>query len=359
MSSKKISAVVILGLISIMISLYYLSIHFFNSPEMFAKIIFDDCKEKRDKKECYLGKFSKLGNDIAFNKLVLTELQIFDKTALDCHIIAHKIGIVAVNKNPENWRKLLQDNADYNQCLGGYAHGIIEGFFYRENKKLDANLIEELCNSELENIRTNCLHIIGHLLLLQEKGDIKKALLICDKLFDNYECYLGVFMEYTTRFGLIDHKIAEAMDVNEKTINELESFCETLNTIAQKACASEMGRLYRIYHKGNFSKNIDSCFEMGGLENIKSCINFSLVSKLGSEISYAKIIETCSYFSESKIYSKEQCILVSLSYVRTVRNNIEFNNIALLCQDRSIKRKRICNSLLEDLKTGNYHTIDL
>ena len=72
-----------------------------------------------------------------------------------------------------------------------------------------------------------CVHIIGHVLLVQTKGNVDQAVAICSQIPLNLqkECASGIFMENFTRDNLVDHEIAPTVLWDDRTISQTEQLC--------------------------------------------------------------------------------------------------------------------------------------
>lgn len=83
----------------------------------------------------------------------------------------------------------------------GCYHGVLEGYLDAQ-AVVDGPSIQNACPSTVDtndaNILFQCLHGLGHGLVLHLDGDVRGALTLCDSLSDQWQqtsCYSGVFME--------------------------------------------------------------------------------------------------------------------------------------------------------------------
>lgn len=115
------------------------------------------------------------------------------------HDYSHVVGISA-------WRP-GQDLADaYEQCTelfqSGCYHGVIQ--VYLTANGIDGETVPQLCNSipsARENLflRFQCVHGLGHGMVMLKKAHLPNALAGCDLLpsaWDRDSCYGGAFMEF-------------------------------------------------------------------------------------------------------------------------------------------------------------------
>lgn len=211
------------------------------------------CSETEQWSNCYSNMFSALAKeyDLDFTLKLLKEIDTKDQRVTDCHVIAHKIMGEEVAKHPDRWKELLR-LVDPNICNYGFVHGVIEGKTRVDPTfKLDAKTIPEFCQvmltmKESRGVDQACAHIIGHILLVQERGSIDNAVKICQAV-PNYlqkECASGIFMENFTRENLVAHGIAEFIPWDDHTISEIEKICRHYDGNIAYGCWQEISHLY-------------------------------------------------------------------------------------------------------------------
>jgi hypothetical protein len=125
-----------------------------------------------------------------------------------CHRIAHYIGSAALARYHGNVSKAFAQGSP--SCWSGYYHGILERSFYGVSSiKKVAQIARGICNTaEIRRtawIAYQCVHGLGHGLMIYTGLDLPLALKICDGLatkWDQSSCSGGVFMEnITPSFG--------------------------------------------------------------------------------------------------------------------------------------------------------------
>jgi hypothetical protein len=119
----------------------------------------------------------------------------------DCHRIAHMIGSASLARNHGNVAKTFAQGAA--TCWSGYYHGILERAFSGVTTAAGLGRVARgLCDDA--SIRRNtylyyqCIHGLGHGLMLQTGYDMPLALNVCGRLatgWDQTSCSGGVFME--------------------------------------------------------------------------------------------------------------------------------------------------------------------
>ena len=119
----------------------------------------------------------------------------------DCHRIVHMIGSAALARYDGNVGRAFSEGDS--TCWSGYYHGILERSFY------GATSVDELSDRargvcEDQGIRRTtwlayqCVHGLGHGLMINSGYDLPLSLKICDRLgtdWDQTSCTGGVFME--------------------------------------------------------------------------------------------------------------------------------------------------------------------
>lgn len=129
------------------------------------------------------------------------------KTAADkaieanCHRIVHTIGSAALARYDGNVAKAFAEGDSV--CWSGYYHGILERAFAPAKTEADMGRIARtVC--EDKGVRANtyiayqCVHGLGHGLMIQSGYNLPLSLKICDALatgWDRTSCTGGVFME--------------------------------------------------------------------------------------------------------------------------------------------------------------------
>ncbi len=127
----------------------------------------------------------------------------------NCHQLSHVIGRAAGAKYQDVGEAYTQGD---NFCWSGYYHGVIEEI----SEKLGDGLIPQLnsiCDGpKKENqysfFHYNCVHGLGHGLMVIEGAELFVALKGCDHLVDQWErtsCHGGVFMENIMNSQNPDH----------------------------------------------------------------------------------------------------------------------------------------------------------
>ncbi len=118
----------------------------------------------------------------------------------NCHRISHKIGAGALVHYKGRVGKAFADGSA--SCWSGYYHGILERAFRDVEPESLGSVARELC-ADPDVRRTafvayQCVHGLGHGLMIYTGYDLPHSLEICDVLdtaWDQTSCTGGVFME--------------------------------------------------------------------------------------------------------------------------------------------------------------------
>ncbi len=117
-----------------------------------------------------------------------------------CHLIAHEIGHAAYLRYHHNAAIALANGAM--TCWSGYYHGVIERAFGGVPRGQVAATARRLCTGAAVNtsgfLLYQCVHGLGHGLMIYSGDDLPYSLSICDHLqtrWDQTSCTGGVFMQ--------------------------------------------------------------------------------------------------------------------------------------------------------------------
>jgi len=135
-------------------------------------------------------------------------LQTDTAVARDCHRIAHRMGSAALSRF--NDRVAPAFIAGSPVCASGYYHGIVERAFLGQPTYKLAVVARQLCNDRQISAQRflfyQCIHGLGHGLMIYTGYDLPGSLKTCDGLrtgFDRVSCSGGVFMEnFNSSYGV-------------------------------------------------------------------------------------------------------------------------------------------------------------
>ncbi len=167
-------------------------------------------------------------------------------TARSCHPIAHGIGSAALARYHGDVAKAFSRGSS--TCASGYYHGLLERAFVGASTKGElARRARRLCASLRARgfLAYQCVHGLGHGLMIQTGYDLPIALEMCDRLatgWDVTSCRGGAFMENTsTDFGFRSRWLKD---------DDLIYPCNAVNEEYRKSCYLRVTT--RILNETNF-----------------------------------------------------------------------------------------------------------
>lgn len=119
----------------------------------------------------------------------------------NCHRIAHTIGSAALARFEGNVAKTFAEGAA--TCWSGYYHGVLERAFvgassFAELGRRARGICDDAGIRSTTWLAYQCVHGLGHGLMIQTGYALPSSLRICDGLatdWDRTSCHGGVFME--------------------------------------------------------------------------------------------------------------------------------------------------------------------
>lgn len=304
------------------------------------------CQDKADWRKCYgeqLGALNK-NQTLPDTLKTLALVENLDKKTMDCHLISHRIASSEVEKNPQDWVSIFK-YVNQEMCLGGFIHGAIEGKKRFESSfEVNEDSIPKIC--EAINIATRekqydaCSHVLGHILLAEIGGDLKKGTEICNKLPGELKtpCNNGVFMENITRDNLVDHGLAKHIQFDGDSVNMVEKTCRQFSGIAGTACWREISHLYAGLVNNNLERMWKFCSHAKNTNDRDECYIHSFNSLLPiPDFDESQLATICSPLEFDSI-KFDRCY--SWAIYNFMNNSIIVNNRAIV----------LCNLAVEDYK---------
>jgi hypothetical protein len=153
--------------------------------------------------DCYRQAFGNLayksGPQVALTTLA-TDNRTVPGVLADCHQIAHAIGHAGLAYYHNNPAEALAHGGM--TCNSGYYHGVIELSIAGLPRSKVVQIARRLCTSPSVTKETfllyQCVHGLGHGLMIYSGDDLFYSLHVCDHLttsFDQIACTGGVFMQ--------------------------------------------------------------------------------------------------------------------------------------------------------------------
>lgn len=265
----------------------------------------------------------------------LKEYSIRDKH-LNCHIYAHSVG----RESYYLYRGLAFSINDQN-CGSGYIHGVMEALLQHEGPGDLSQKINNLCLSlDKLSLQGQCVHGIGHGLLVYEEYDLPAALDRCkeinQKLFHHF-CYTGVFMENiisSEGFSLHPSKTIWVSNDPYFPCNKI-----SLESEIQKACYLYQASRMLDLTSDNFNQVWDLCLD---LDNNQS---YHCVHNIGQEAAYrtgmdaSKTLDIC----RTHLDFIEPCLKGALTLIAHYWEDLVKDQPHKLCRELSDnKHKQYC-----------------
>jgi cytochrome c553 len=144
--------------------------------------------------------------NVAYRDGAKAALDLFDEKLseqpieADCHRIAHTIGAASLEYYDGSVAKALANGRS--TCWSGYYHGVVERSFVGASRAELPKRSREICKDpdirRTSFLAYQCVHGLGHGLMIHTAYDLPQSLRVCDKLataWDSDSCEAGVFME--------------------------------------------------------------------------------------------------------------------------------------------------------------------
>ena len=143
--------------------------------------------------------------------LALLETRYTDLADPDCHRVVHTIGSASLARNRGNVAKTFAQGSS--SCSSGYYHGVLERSLVRVTSRRAgalAQVARGLCSgravAESLWLRFQCLHGLGHGLMIATGYTLPLVLEVCDRMrtpLEETSCNRGAFMEnIATSYGV-------------------------------------------------------------------------------------------------------------------------------------------------------------
>lgn len=178
-----------------------------------------------------------------------------------CHQLTHVIGrVVALKYNDVG--KAYQEGDTF--CWSGFYHGVMENIVERVGANKLLAKLDSICagvpgKDKYSFEYFNCVHGLGHGLMLISDNELPKSLKDCDSLTGSWEkssCYGGVFMENV----MVDHRGGEAKYLDP---NRLLYPCDSVNEKYQRDCyLMQTSYMMKVTHS-DFGKIFTECAGAG------------------------------------------------------------------------------------------------
>ena len=214
----------------------------------------------------------------------------------DCHLFAHFIGEVALEKHNFDLRKALS-SCTVGDCRYGCFHGVMGRYIgYEAGPRSVSSAIKNACNGVGldSNQRNECIHGIGHGLLAHNYLPFQDAIHVCKAFGPPYWeqriCVGGVTMERTFQYLSLDPDENQLQESIPELCMELESIGPEFMDI----CIYNLTLKLLFYTGNDIERTQELCEELPQQDYIEACKHYILVhikDKQPSNIDMAEFLE--------------------------------------------------------------------
>ena len=229
----------------------------------------------------------------------------------ECHTLLHALGHTAYGRYPKDWQRLATSKSTL--CVASFEHGV-EAQIAIAQAADPTQMVSELqayCVALREkHPGITCYHGAGHAFLQRTKGDVNRALGLCDSLkggpvSDLQDCYRGIFSEFGSEaLGIDGDTGLPIAGVPRVEIVPKKPFdvCVSIGADYQRACVSQLSK---IYYKNDVVKAMADCIHSPYLSWIRErCImtiaGIHAMQTLSSHESMKTPVEVVGYTPENR-----------------------------------------------------------
>jgi hypothetical protein len=227
------------------------------------------------------------------------------------HPLAHALGY-AVRSNPRTATRLLSECDERYQS--GCYHGILQRYF---DARMDMPIAQSVLLAPCDGMRGtseqfrlfDCLHGMGHGLMMYRRYDVNAALNDCDRLasdWDQRSCYSGVFMEHNMgvrmqvfgdgKFGMHQHSVPAGVVLFKP--NDLHYPCDATPARYRRECYELQSDIVLPAVKADYRKASAVCDAAGSPDFVRECyVGLGRNASGESAFQYAGIRKRCDQAS--------------------------------------------------------------
>lgn len=142
-----------------------------------------------------------------------------------------------------------------------------------------------------------CGHGLGHVILVEQEGDLNNSIQICNSLSDGISrgCRDGLFMEFLLKINLAEHGLAWPQQITPNYVQQVELVCANYRGKTAESCWREISQGYYNLQGSDLLKLKNSCQKGGTKENILACyfrsFNFALID---NNFDHSQLSNICS-----------------------------------------------------------------
>ena len=245
-----------------------------------------------------------------------------------CHRIVHIIGSATLTRNDGNVGRTFAQGSS--TCFSGYYHGVLERSLVSVRSHAASALggiARGLCDDEVvrrvAELEYQCLHGLGHGLMITTGYNLPVALRVCDFLRTEWEatsCNGGAFMEnISTSYGvrsryvkdedpvypcnwvaeadkltcyqLVTSRILQVVGVDWE---EVARICSEVETGWVQACFQSLGRDVAGQTHREVDEILEVCAVARPYDGERECVRFAAMDLTGNDPSGAHAAELCT-----------------------------------------------------------------
>jgi hypothetical protein len=344
----------------------------------YANKIIKICEKERFHPACYDREIPKLMKKISMEDAfrVTSIIQFKDSSYPFCHVLAHNLAGIEVDKDPSKWKDVAV-RAPSSMCSNGGLHGAFQQRFRAENvtpkelEKLKPELIS-LCEkragwnpTSLE--RGACYHALGHLTMYLTKADEKASLDLCDVVAIKPDgqnlsqtCYDGVFMQIFQPLEAEDFALVKGKDLRE---SNLKNFCGRFKGSRRASCWGEAWPQVRekVLTPNGLQKYCSDDFLKDSASKEKCYMDIFYMIVVNRKFDMSSYNDFCSELPESV---SGMCVKAGATRLITTDYNyiykaVEFCSKAKRIQDEQTCYNELVRYSLYTFPTGSKESISL
>jgi hypothetical protein len=290
------------------------------SFQALESLVFFDCNhdamciinylKEIDKKEGQNAVFSE------FSKVI----SVLQKNTTYCHAPAHHLGKFLFEYTDD--LKTATSIAD-SRCGGAIIHGLLQSFFEKSsNNSIDIEKIipSKICTyygGDFSRDRYECLHGLGHGLVIFYDYDIFKAIKYCGEFSEDWEintCSNGIFME----------NIDNYLSGNEEMFEPDDIFypCNKMDSKYASACFHHQNTFMLVKNNYSIPETFDDCDQITPEEYVKYCyrgmgrqlapVSSSIEIPIEPAIKISNALEICQ---KGKVELNKDCLMGMLRVI--------------------------------------------
>lgn len=299
----------------------------------------------KNNESCYTKQFQKitLKYDYTTAFAVLKKL-VHEKPKFSfCHFMAHSIGQGAYEKDPKNWQTTM--NQIPQDCSYGAFHGMLEAYSANLRKKNESLISKNILTKICENQIPSCGHIIGHILLVETRANIPKAITACEAFKGAYYtwCVNGIFMEYAYPKTLVQHGLSDNSKlVSTNRLPEFSSYCSSFkDPKISSICWGEISRGAIADYKSDWGKIFDFCDSAPAPISSETCKNRTVeMLSVSSNFEIMHLKPICKLGKDTAF--ERGCYSRLVGGKATNQIDIEDDSLVSFCNSLEVELQKSC-----------------